>query len=259
MAGQLHNLNDKHDLNDIEQSKLIHNIETNIIKNNDEFARFPSDYIHALMCYDVYRNFDIEKENKVKFGHDFWKVIDLFEYPNVDVKNMKKSSIYFAVLYLNKCKKQLVLAHRGFSLNLKTLFADNGEIKKNIKTVLVKSTLPQLIKCFESTQKVINIAKKNQYFLSFTGYSNGAWLSEHAFNFSRNDKSLLDTKAVLFESPGLACEIDDQNKNLNIINYLISPNMLNTSNSHSGRVFRLFLNNDETIDNKQLKFNDLQV
>jgi hypothetical protein len=108
----------------------------------------------------------------------------------------------------------------------------------------------------------VKIAVDKDYFLSFTGFSNGAWLAEHSLYYAHQDFKHEKSKAVLFDSPGM-CKTEQELeetgiiseekkfflKDMNVVNYLTAPCFANSCNKHVGILYRLFVN--------QEKFNNL--
>ncbi len=95
-------------------------------------------------------------------------------------------------------------------------------------------------------------AEENNYNLSFTGYSLGAWLAELSLYFAHRDFHYQKAKAITFDSPGSALTIKSFKSNvhsyktdfntriLNITTYLSAPNFVNVCNSHINKAYRLF-------------------
>jgi hypothetical protein len=164
----------------------------------------------------------------------------------------KKGSSFTAVLYMNENKRQLVLAHKGIDLDFASLFKVNGQMKQKNKEIMLNEIVPELANCFEIVGEANFVAKEKGFFLSFTGYSNGAWLAEHSINFSKVYFENEDSRAVLFESPGISKgDKEDQksstsspHEELDIVNYLSAPNFANSVNRHAGKVYRLFVNEE---------------
>ena len=110
-------------------------------------------------------------------------------------------------------------------------------------------------------RECVNIARDKDYFLSFTGYSNGAWLAEHSLYYAHKDFKHKKSKAVLFDGPGM-CKSEQELEetgiiskerkfsleDMNVVNYLTAPCFANSCNKHVGAVFRLFVD--------QKKFNE---
>ncbi|RNA08260.1 lipase family, partial [Brachionus plicatilis] len=143
---------------------------------------------------------------------------------------------------------QLILAHKGIESKIEDIFKEESSLNDQIQSVLCKEYVPQLVKCYEVTEFCFRKAIEKKCTLSFTGYSNGAWLSEYSIYFcEKYIKPMyrcqlnVDFKAVLFESPVIMrdenqsisniiiSEIQFDVRNLNIVNYLVSPNLMNSN------------------------------
>ena len=259
---------------DEKSQSFVKNIQDQIIQNNETFTRFPNDYLHSFFSYYAFKDLsDGQKLNEIPHWDNIkmdelnnWKVHEVYNKPSKDEQSLKKGSIYSAALFINHTNNQMVLAHRG--IDAKLLLNDQTSINTNLNDILFNNTLPQMAICYEVTEHVINnIANKKEfkdYYLSFTGYSYGAWLAEYSVYFAHEKLNYFETKAVLFESPGIikhqtslnsnivSEDTEEAFKNFNIVNYLTSPNLLNSSNSHTGTVFRIFL--DENDSQKILDF-----
>ena len=247
-----------------EKSKsFVKNIQDRIIQNNETFTRFPNDYLHSLFSYYAYKDLsggqklnEIPNWNNIKMDElSNWQVHEVYNKPSKDEQTLKKGSIYSGALFINHTNNQMVLAHRGIDEKLPLEYQTS--LSTNLNDILFNNTLQQMAFCYEVTEHVIkNIANKNEfkdYYLSFTGYSNGAWLAEYSIYFAHEILDYFETKAVLFESPGIikhqvslnsnivSEDTEEAFKNLNVVNYLTSPNLLNSSNSHNGTVYRIFL------------------
>ena len=143
---------------------LVDKIQDCLIQNNKTYTRFPTDRIHALLCNDAYRE-DIIQGNLIE---EHWIVHKIFDI---------KESAYFAVLYLNANKGQIVLAYRGSVVKLKDFFKEDHALCNNINGIILKEVIAQQATCYYVTKEVNELAQRNNYFLSFTGYANGAWLA----------------------------------------------------------------------------------
>ncbi len=108
------------------------------------------------------------------------------------------------------------------------------------------------------TKECVEIAVDNDYFLSFTGFSNGAWLAEHSLYYAHQDFKHKKSKAVLFDSPGMCKsekELEETGiisaekkftlKDMDVVNYLTAPCFANSCNKHVGAVYRLFINQEK--------------
>ena len=68
---------------------------------------------------------------------------------------------------------------------------------------------------------------------------NGAQLAEYC-NYLCS--GIVESKAVLFNGPGINKKYDSTN---NSINYLSKPNIFNSLNLHHGRIYRLFTSSED--------------
>ena len=120
------------------------------------------------------------------------------------------------------------------------------------------------LKCFIVTDECIEIAIKNNCFLSFTGFANGAWLAEHSLYYAHKYFKHLKSKAVLFDSPGMVKtekELESTGiiskekkfslKDMNVVNYLTAPCFANSCNQHVGIVYRLFVDEENFVLDKE--------
>jgi hypothetical protein len=221
--------------------------------------RFPSDYAHLLMCNDTYENDHGLKKScseELSFGDDAdadydrpWQVHQVYE-------NETDSYAFKAVLYLNEPRKQLVLAFRGLTADLKTFFTSAGPLTAQINGVLLNQVVPQLVACLTAAEDANRIARDTGYTLSFTGFSNGAWLAEYAIYYAHRylDSNKTKLKAVLFDSPGILKSLNEAEPNVInfqqkyniheladcITSYLSRPSFSNSCNMHIGNTYRIF-------------------
>ena len=180
------------------------------------------------------------------------------EFQVIKVYNEKTSlitaNIYQGVLYLNEKKKQIVLAHNNMVADLKSFFSADGQLISIMDGVVQNKTVAQLYTCYQVTKQAVEEARSRDCYLSFTGFSNGAWLAEHSVYFAHTELENEKTRGVLFESPGIVkSEIDIHSNeiinkkqedfslsDLNIVNYLTAPSFSNACNQHIGLNYRIF-------------------
>ncbi len=265
---------DQERTNDI-KSKL-ESIEKQLISNNNNYQPFTNDYTHCLLCSHCYeteltpdelgllknkkllKSKQFFQEDKYKPLNDEWKV-----------KRLKIGKGFKNILYMNKRRRQLVLAFQGVKLKVKDFFTDNEQIISSaIYSMIANEEIaPQTEACFEITQQAIDICKKNNFSLSFTGYSFGAWLAEQAVYFSIKDFKFKNVKAVTFQSPGsydYLSQLNESNvldlesnlnlSHLNIVTYLSEPNFVNTCNQHCGKVYQIFTQTDHLFDANKFSY-----
>jgi hypothetical protein len=95
--------------------------------------------------------------------------------------------------------------------------------------------------------------KYKEYSLSFTGHSLGSYLAELSVYYCHQDLDYPNVKAVTFDGPGSyemmellsGSEVIGSDTNFNILDfditcYVNAPNIVNCSNTHAKRVYRLF-------------------
>lgn len=251
----------------------IDKIEKQLIKNNEQFTCYPSDFIHCLMSYHVYT--DTAKQNKIltlspkesqlsiitlhdftwsRLGENSWFIHEIFEEKE-----------YKSILYINHKSKQIVLSFQGIKLKIADFFTiENNKIESFVYLLLQNKDIShQTIYSYLHAKRAVDLSNQKKYSLSFTGYSFGAWLAEQCVFFCHKDFNKRDVRAVTFESPGsyeyidklrTSCIVNDEIKidlnDLDIITYLNEPNFVNTCNKHLGKVYRLYADNRSSITNQ---------
>lgn len=231
-------------------------IERKITKNNQNYQRYPSDFVHALFSAHAYQTTKeigipiIFEEEKDKYGQyesylASWRVNSLHDLPD--------QGGYYGSSYYNQDARQLVLAHRGtppaLSTLLSSLFNKDSPYKTDIVGILKGEIVDQHMAAYYVTKTIANFAKENNYHFSTTGHSLGAWLAEISVYHSVFDFGI-SAKAVTFDSPGSinmesfqaniknhenTCDIRD----LDITTYLSDPNFINTTQRHVGQAYQL--------------------
>ncbi|MEL6153026.1 MAG: hypothetical protein AAFQ78_03290, partial [Bacteroidota bacterium] len=150
---------------------------------------------------------------------------------------------YKGVIYRHAAKKQLVLAHRGTVLNAGALKTDALAIAQNI-IAGQERLMPKML------QQAIKLAEQEGYSLTTTGHSLGGWLAQVTAFLARDHKKYRTkhhVKAITFDTPGARPMLEQMNpKNdsidldqLDITNYLSSPNLINACNPHVGTLYRV--------------------
>ncbi|WCR56385.1 MAG: hypothetical protein PG979_000442 [Rickettsia asembonensis] len=236
-------------------SDIVQKIESKIILNNQNYKHHPTDFLHGLFSLHAYIDstendivkFAVEKENnkKVKIRNEQlkdWKLFKIFNKPKI--------GRYYAVAYINENTKQIVLAYRGTTFEKLDLLKTNSPFKAHLKSILGDQIVAQQAAAYEATGEITKYANENNYNLSFTDYSLGAWLAELSLYFAHRDFHYPKAKAITFDSPGLTTEnLQPQMysyettfdmKNLNITTYLSAPNFINVCNLHINKAYRLF-------------------
>jgi hypothetical protein len=224
-------------LQKFQTSPILMKINERLCENNQNYRKFPNDFIHCLMSCN-------QDERLKKLG---WSI-------NLETSNEN----YKSVLYKHEGNRQMVLAFKSVPFEIKELFLEKKTLA-NINSLLYSKLMNAKIanhiyNAYMDTLKCVKLSNDLDFALSFTGYLFGAWLAELAVYFSSHDfeKSVNDVKAVTFESPGSKNHLDlikneefDLN-NLNQTSYLFEPNFVNTSNTHlKHNVFKINSIKDE--------------
>ena len=234
----------QNDENRFEESDVIHRISKYLQRNNRDFRRFPSDYIHCLLASHCFSNRDKSIEEKVEYLG--WKVeeeLRLFTEKEED-KNDDKPNMYLSILYKNESTRQMVLAFRGIKLKVKDWYSQLESVANEVTS--------HSYYAYQHCTSAYEMSQKLGYNLSFTGYSFGSWLAQQSVYFCYKNYETRNVRAVAFDSPGswdIIHELVD--KCLDIRTFLFSPNFINTSNQHIGRVYRVFeksINDDISDD-----------
>lgn len=236
---------------DQDSKDLVKQIEDRIIQNNKEYKLSPNDFIHGLLSSYVYQEnilndvvqFDATNANS-KFNNFLqeWVVHRVFDVP--------ESGRYYAVIYLNEQNKQIVLAHRGTKLEWLDLLRPDSPVKTDIKGILNGNIVKQQMEAYKAAKAAVEYASENNYHLSITGHSLGAWLAELSTYHCYKDFGYSNIKAVTFDSPGskesiekFKSNIDSTRTNfdpalqLDIVTYFSLPNIVNSCNKHIGTVY----------------------
>ncbi len=161
-------------------------------------------------------------------------------------KILSKSYGYRGILYCNDKRKLIVWAHRGTKpKNIDSLKTDITSITNNNIGGQERLTSGLL----KEITKLIDEDKKN-YSFSSTGHSLGGWLAQITTFIGVNDSKQdgkRHFKAVTFDAPGakpMLTKLNDGQKpldlnDLDITNYVSSPNLVNCINPHIGTLYRV--------------------
>ena len=130
----------------------VNSIEKQLVANNNEFTRYPSDRIHAQMCSHVYKYETITKGERVTFSGEEFVVHEIFiKYTGLigQAQTIKAKAnrvlVYVAVLYLNETRKQLVLATKSIEASIfKSHVSSHDALSSSLKGILCNETIPQL-------------------------------------------------------------------------------------------------------------------
>ena len=201
-----------------------------------------SNYVKVAVSYDVY----VDPINSgLPLG---WEIYS--SAPDSSIMNA-----YYGRAYLNRNTGEVIIAHRGTNNIAHDGYAD------------IQLSVDNLPTQFEKAKEFINDVKikmlsdgLNSYNVSYTGHSLGGGLAQMsaAWDYANGNAS---ADAVVFESPGITEEmLKDASvsggymvdglpndvegpvdlNDLELINYVTSPNAVNTCNSHYARLVRVY-------------------
>ena len=241
------------DENRFDASVSRYRISEILERNNDNFSRFPSDYIHCLLASHCYTKRD-KNTLEEKMNNLGWKVEEKLSLIPKEVEKGAKPKKYLSILYKNESTRQLVLAFRGIKLKVKDFFLGDSQLEGLVYGTLANEVISYSYYAYQHCKFAYEMSKSLKYNLSFTGYSFGAWLAEQSVYFCYKIFETRNVRAVTFDSPGsweITQELADSHihnretdKNelgkLDIKTFLFSPNFMNTSKEHIGRVYRVF-------------------
>ncbi len=165
---------------------------------------------------------------------------------------------YCGIVYENAAVKQLVLAHRStnfaLSLTTKNMFKGSGA-QQDFSGVLMGRILGHQALGYIATKEAVNLLKHpkyQDYSLSVTGHSLGAWLAEMSAYYCDRSLGYKGIKTVTFDGPGSLEMMERLSKSeiqngdafdkthLNIVSYFSAPNIVNAANKHVGTAYRVF-------------------
>ena len=126
-------------------ANLVEKIEAQLEANNDEFTRFPSDFINAKMSKHVYDFEKLKKRQVVMFNNEPWKVLKIFKKHTGIIGEANEVIVYVAILYMNESRKQLVLATKGIEASIfKSHISSHDALSNSLKGIMYNQTIPQL-------------------------------------------------------------------------------------------------------------------
>ncbi|MEM7361987.1 MAG: tetratricopeptide repeat protein [Bacteroidota bacterium] len=228
----------------------------------------PSPFEYAVLSAHVYQNDAkvgdiVELQGKDKlYRLEDWKVAK-----NIVIKNDEKYSFFFELLkkmkpmkqeyrgriYVNERKKQIVLAHQG------TDPSNISHVKTDIDDIWLDRFTRKGLDNFAygimeelgAVREEIENKNNAKFSVSSTGHSLGGWLSHICtflsfFEYEEKGETL---PSLTFDAPGtlaIATRIYgdsviaiEKTKQLNIINYVSSPNLVNTCQSQVATLYRV--------------------
>ena len=244
--------------------KKTHNVEKMLPLPNSlcEMEIFPSPYEYVILSKHVYLDVEVGEKVSGKYGNNEQYQLDDWEvYANLSedakgifhtiFKSLDFPSGYRGILYYNKRKKQMVLAHRGTDpKNLSAVETDIKSIAQNDIGAGQERFIIGLVR--KALEKAKEASVKS---LSFTGHSLGGWLAQISLFVFFDQKRIFEhdfyenlyIKAVTFDTPGARDMLEKMSSrngllhidHLDITNYLSSPNLVNCCNWHVGSLYRV--------------------
>lgn len=160
---------------------------------------------------------------------------------------------YFGVAYYKfdteaRCITDIVIGHRGTQFNQANLLADLQIAEKRAPDILLEGALPY----FDALVQYLSKVDIRGIKIIHTGFSLGGFIAAAAT--ANQIPEWENVYSVTFDAPGIDYLVSDSNKRCasKIINYVTSPNVVNTCNKHIGKVRQLkfFLNDSSPLPEK---------
>ena len=129
-----------------------------------------------------------------------WNVLKVFDKP--------ECGNYYGVIFENIEEKQIVLAHRGVSIRTSAQDCTEEPLPGSYTLDKYLSIISEGLAgnreeaAYEATKFAVEAAKTNEFTLTLTGHSLGAYLSEISILSCHQRLEYYRAKAVTFESPG---------------------------------------------------------
>lgn len=226
-------------------SILTLNVSVAVAQNDDA----PTPYEYAVMSSLAYDPDDTNLSNKLP---DEWIEYDNSNQSIVNRENDNQG--YYGIAYINRDTNQVVIAHRGTDVwvttpsveiewqgifSLPDIDIDFGDVDDNIYRI-ARGLIPDqfTLSTLPFVQRVSEAAGE-EYTITHTGHSLGAVLAELSTVF------FSQTSAVTFDSPGTTPMIPPAT--YNIVSYMGAPNMVNTTNQHTGDIILVDPDWDEAL------------
>lgn len=216
----------------------------------------PSHADLAMMSQHVYEGVKLKLGDVPTKDNPSWELYDF-------CSDLEYKSGFFAALYLDTVKKQMVLSFQGTDPSCL------GDLWEDFFGVVRSGRDSPQKRCAEDyVQKVLKFAIDEGARLTFTGHSLGGYLAEYSLYYVKLEhQSWIDHEhdpakkesiryladnisAVTFESPGLKDFVDFNNslkavgkaipvEELDVIGYLTYPTLINTCNRQVGTYYSL--------------------
>ncbi|KAI2802000.1 hypothetical protein BLOT_010192 [Blomia tropicalis] len=232
----------------------------------DREAIHPLPYHLCMIASKVYQNYNSKEKEKYELNEEGfpsgWELLTIASNPSL-------SNGYFGAAFWHPEREQVIIAHRGTEpTNVGSLWTDFKSVLKND----VSSQINSAVTFTHHVKQVfadIDSEGKTHFQMFITGHSLGAWLAQ-VCTFSMKYLTIVDEQkyfgkseeegyhahTVVFDSPGCKPMLlqmkdwyDVRNDNvenlpinsLDITSYLSAPNLVNTCNTHVGKIYRVFI------------------
>jgi tetratricopeptide (TPR) repeat protein len=222
----------------------------------------PAPYELAVLSQHAYRD-DVQEGDPVVVDDVAtpladWQVVKLLQEKEDGLLSKVFQQLglpygYRGTLYLNTAKKQVVLAHRG------TEFRNVNALKTDVSSIAANMISGQECQLPRLLAEALSLAEQENTTLSVTGHSLGGWLAQVTAFIAKDLYPDKHVKVVTFDAPGAYPMLEQINarndptklEDLDITNYLSSPNLINASNQHVGTLYRVVF---EQFANTSLKY-----
>ncbi|KAI2795441.1 hypothetical protein BLOT_016757 [Blomia tropicalis] len=231
--------------------------ELNVDKSKDELKQYLKNYI-KITIQRKKKKYELNEEG----FPSGWELLTIASNPSL-------SNGYFGAAFWHPEREQVIIAHRGTKpTNVGSLWTDFKSVLKNE----ISSQINSAVTFTHHVQQVfadIDSEGKTHFQMFITGHSLGAWLAQ-VCTFSMKYLTIVDKQkyfgksmkegyhahTVVFDSPGCKPMLlkmkdwyDVRNDNvenlpinsLDITSYLSAPNLVNTCNTHVGKIYRVFI------------------
>lgn len=145
------------------------------------------------------------------------------------LKSSKPNNVgYYGAAYINQNERLIIIAHRGTTPQMLGNLTADTSLGFSIVPIGQKEA-----SAFSS--EIINMTKQFNYETIETGHSLGAAHAE--LNAAKEEKEF-----ITFDSPGVSGLLSDEERQRSRGTcYLSAPNVINTSNEHTGKLIRIFV------------------
>jgi len=155
--------------NKVINNEIIQKIENKIKKNNWNYERFPNYFLHLLLSSHVYNVSQTDSKVIFKTDEYFSKFNNGLRYWMVKKIHKSDQNGYLSVIYVNEKTKQIVIAHKGISIEINS--------KSKLEEILGEYNGRKFERqILELIKEVIEMSKMGtNYNISLTGHSFGVF------------------------------------------------------------------------------------